>query len=206
MFATLAELCQYREMLTLRFLANRRERRARVKQDAADLLTFLGDHAYYEARSRARTCRGKRDQAGDRHWSRVAVEVASREGRVIGEKVADRYEADRASPSSRPVHRDVARALADIAEGIADLASGRSDGTTLHNTGVWVRQVIDLADSTPEVIGAGDAVIAACEELARAAPECTAAMKTGIYPLPAERAGLQLRRLRVAVEATSRKR
>lgn len=204
MFATVAELCQYREMLTLHFLAHRRERRARVEQDAADLLRFLGNHAYYEARTRARTCRGRRDRAGDRHWSRVAVEVARREGRVIGEKVADRYEANRDRPWSRPVHRDVARAMADIARGVADLARSRGDATTLHNVGAWVRQVMDLAGSTPEVILAGDAVIAACKDLARAAPECAAALKTGIYPPPAETAGLELRRLRVAVEATPR--
>ena len=187
----------------MRFLAYQRERRARVEQDTADLLTFLGDHAYYEARTRARTCRGKRDRAGDRHWSRVAVEVAKREGRVIGEKVADRYEANRDPPSPRPAHRDVARAFADIAEGIADLARGRADAMTLHNLGAWVRQVIDLAGSTPQVIVAGDAVIAACEDLARAAPERAAALKAGIYPPPAETAGLKLRFLRKIVEATS---
>jgi hypothetical protein len=84
-----------------RFVAARRERQARIDRDATDLLTFLGDMAYGEARTRARTARANRDTAGDKHWSRVAVVIADRTGHVIGKKATDRYEATRAALPSR---------------------------------------------------------------------------------------------------------
>lgn len=61
-----------------RWLAKRREARERVQHDADELLTFLGDYAYREARHRARTCLVRSNIAGDRHWSRVASEIAKR--------------------------------------------------------------------------------------------------------------------------------
>ena len=188
-------------------LTNLRTRRKRVQGDASDLLTFLGEYAYYEARERARTCRSKRDRAGDRHWSRVAVEIAGREGRVIGETVADRYEAERARPAPPPsTRREAARALTEIAQSIADMARGRADATTLHNVGVWVRQAIAIGGSTPEVVLAGDAVIAACEDLAAGTSQCSAALSAGRYPEKAELAGTALQDLRAAIDARARSR
>ena len=49
---------------------------------------------YHEARTRARAYRHCDDGGGDRHWSKVAVEIAKRTGREIGVKAADRYERD----------------------------------------------------------------------------------------------------------------
>ena len=75
-----------------RFLQARREARDRVQRDAKDLLTFMGEPAYFEARERARSARKKADRTEDRHWGRVAVEIARRTDHRIGEKAADRYE------------------------------------------------------------------------------------------------------------------
>ena len=80
------------------FLAARRERRARIDKDASDLLTFLGDMAYPEARNRARECRAKRDGAGDRHWSKVAVEITRRTGHVIARSPPTATKQRRSSP------------------------------------------------------------------------------------------------------------
>lgn len=182
-------------------LTTLRTRRMRVHGDASDLLTFLGKYAYYEARERARTCRSKGDRDGDRHWSRVAVEIAGREGRVIGEKVGDRYEAERARPALPSTRREVARALTDIAQSIAELARGRADATTLHNVGVWVRQAIAAGGSTPEIVIAGGAVIAACQDLAKAAAQSSAELAAGTYPRKAELAGTALQCLRSAIDA-----
>jgi hypothetical protein len=183
-----------------RFLVARRERQARIDRDATDLLAFLGDMAYGEARTRARTARTNRDAAGDKHWSGVAVEIAKRTGYVIGEKVTDRYEATRAVPPPRPtLPRGAAGALADIAAGIADLTHGRGHATTLHNIGASVRQVIEAGGSTAALVLAGDAVIAACEDLASASVECSADLDAGRYPAPADAAGQALRTLRDAV-------
>lgn len=204
--ATLAELWQSREMSLRALLTNLRARRKRVQGDASDLLTFLGEYAYYEARERARTCRSKRDRAGDRHWSRVAVEIAGREGRVIGETVADGYEAERARPALPSTRREAARALTDLAQNITDMARGRADATTLHNVGVWVRQAITIGGSTPEVVLAGDAVIAACEDLAAGTSQCSAALSAGSYPQKAELAGTALQGLRAAIDARARSR
>lgn len=186
-------------------LTNLRKRRTRGQGGASDLLTFLGEYAYYEARERARTCRSKRDRAGDRHWSRVAVEIAGREGRVIGETVADRYEAERARPAPPPsTRREAARALTDIAQSIADMARGRADATTLHNVGVWVRQAIAMGGRTPDVVLAGDRVIAACEDLATGTAPCSAGLSAGSYPQTSELAGTALQGLRAAIDARAR--
>ena len=84
----------------VRFLVDWRSRRAAIARAAGELMTFLGDMAYDEARTRARACRRRDDRRGDRHWSKVAVEIAKRTGREIGVKVADRYERD-----SQPAQR-----------------------------------------------------------------------------------------------------
>lgn len=183
-----------------RLLAARRDRRAAVERAAEELQTWLGDLGYTEARSRAREARGNDDRAKDLHWTRVADEIAKREGRIVGQKVADRYEADRNRPVPRPVDREIARALVDIATGIADLTRGRQDATTLHNIGAHVRHVIGMGGSTPDVVRAGIAVIAACEYLAAATAECSTSIAAGTYPAKAERAGWALQRLREVVD------
>lgn len=177
----------------------RRERRARCDQDAHDLVVFLGELAYPEARGRAREARGRGDRAADRHWSRVAVEIARRTDIAIGETVDDRYDAERRRTDAEVVPRRVpsalAPALADIAAGVADLAHGRGDLTTVHNVGARVRHVIALGGSSPDLVLAGDAVIAACENLGKAGSECRAALDGGNYPEPALVAGLRLQAL-----------
>jgi hypothetical protein len=81
--------------MLLRMILRFRERRERVRKDATELTARLGDDAAYaEARSKARASRAKQDRTADRHWSRVAVEIADRAGFVIGEKAADRYAKD----------------------------------------------------------------------------------------------------------------
>ena len=82
-----------------RWLSARRERLARIERDASDLQTFLGDHAYPEARTRAREARARQDWAGDRHWSRVAVRIADETDQSVGQGAANRYEA---GPTSNP--------------------------------------------------------------------------------------------------------
>jgi hypothetical protein len=66
-----------------RYRRSRRERRDAVAREAEQLVLFLCDMAYDEARTRARSCRSKQDWAGDRFWSYVAVEIANRTGRVL---------------------------------------------------------------------------------------------------------------------------
>jgi hypothetical protein len=84
-----------------RLLDQRRERRTSVIREAEQLLLFLGDMAYDEARNRARSCRRREDHAGARQWSAVAVEIARRTGRRTGFTTADRYEETRRGPEPR---------------------------------------------------------------------------------------------------------
>ena len=103
-------------MNLMRFLLEWRPRREAIVRAAAELMTFLGDMAYDEARGRARTCRIRDDRRGDRHWSKVAVEIAKRTGREIGVKVADRYEREnRSAPRVRHVHEVATRTNAILA-------------------------------------------------------------------------------------------
>ncbi len=130
-----------------RFLKARREHRERIARDAGNLLTFLGEGAYDEARGRARSCRERRDQAGFRFWSKVAVEIAKRTGHRVREKVADRYAAgppSRAGDHRRTsVDREIVSGLVDIAQGIAHLAHGR-DGVMAQSVCARVWQLVDL--------------------------------------------------------------
>ena len=72
-------------------LPRRCDRRERIAREADQLLLFLGDMAYGEARSRARSCRSNGNLAGFRLWSKVAVAIARRTVHEIGVKAADRY-------------------------------------------------------------------------------------------------------------------
>jgi hypothetical protein len=104
-----------------RFLQQRRERRRAIDRQAGDLLTFLGDMAYGEARSRARACRRKDDTtapaSGPRSRSRSPGARIARSGsrspidtRVIATsaalpalgRAADRRLHDRDRPGSGP--------------------------------------------------------------------------------------------------------
>ncbi|MGA0595175.1 hypothetical protein [Enterovirga sp. CN4-39] len=57
----------------------------------------------------------------------------------------------------------------------------------------------DSGRSRPGLVRAGDELIAACEQLARAGAECATALAAGQYPGPAERAGAALQRFRAAL-------
>ena len=70
----------------------------------------------------------------------------------------------------------------------------------------WVRQAIASGGSTPEIAIAGDAVIAACEDLAKAATQSSAELAAGTYPRKAELAGTALQVLRSAIHARARSR
>lgn len=122
-------------------------------------------------------------------------------GRVVGETVADRYEAAaRRIQEVRPLDRETAFALSEISAAIADLARGRQDATTLHNVAVRIRHLVDRADGAASVGEAGRTLLGACERLVAAAEECRVALEAGLYPAAAEEAGSALRRLRSAVE------
>jgi hypothetical protein len=75
--------------MLLRFLVRRRELRERISREAGHLIAADRDVAYPNARERARACRNRGDHEGDRLWSKVAVEIARRAEREMGEKVAD---------------------------------------------------------------------------------------------------------------------
>lgn len=64
--------------------------RARVRARARILFVRDGGSAYWLARDRARDARG-RDGSRYRFWSRVAVEIARLDGRVIGLGTGERW-------------------------------------------------------------------------------------------------------------------
>lgn len=66
--------------------------RLNVSKEADALIKRDGDRAYYTAREFSRTLReaGKRDLA--RYWAYVALNIANKQGKVVGERAADRYE------------------------------------------------------------------------------------------------------------------
>lgn len=68
-----------------------RDARFQVRDDASALITEHGNPAYYVARDRARDAGKAGDRLAQKHWSRVAVQIAWEIGYVIGEKAADRY-------------------------------------------------------------------------------------------------------------------
>jgi hypothetical protein len=183
--------------MLLRFLARRRDFRARVEREATDLMLWMGDGAYAAARQRMREARGRRDRDGERLWAKVAVHIARKTGHKIG--------ADRWPEPTRRVHpnrREIADRLVDIAHGIVDLSHGRNDAATLHNIGVSVRQILDFTGRMPALVLAADDVIAACEEIALESVQ--EALRAGVYPPAAEVAGRALQRFRGLVLATPR--
>lgn len=117
--------------------------------------------------------------------------------------VAARNEAERTRAASRASASDASRALSDIGRGMADLAHGRAYAATLRNIGVWLRHVIAMDGNTPDIVLAGDAVIAACEELATAVSWCAAALEAEVYPPEAEVAGLAFQRFWRAINGAA---
>jgi hypothetical protein len=79
-------------MMLLRLFMRRSQMRERVRGEADSLISAMGKLAFPEARERARSAWEAGDRAGDRFWSRVAVEIAARTGREVGVMAADRYE------------------------------------------------------------------------------------------------------------------
>ena len=131
------------------------ENRKRVQREADTLITFLGEMAYDEARDRARACRAKGDDAGDRLWSKVAITIARRTGREIGVKIADR--------DQRPIPRAtlvtlLARNVQAIHHAMARIARGQGDDADLHNVRVYVLHSLDLVNPSPAAQAAGDEV------------------------------------------------
>lgn len=182
-----------------RLLQARRDAWDRVLKNANDLLTFMGGPAHYEAREQARSARAYGDAANDRHWGRVAVEIARRTGRRIGEKVVDRYERARTEDQKPFPKREIIYALVEIAQAIADLSHGRAHAMTLHNICARVRLTAELAGSQPDVEEAAAQLLSALVELASAVKENEAALASAMYPRGADRAGAALQRFRTAL-------
>ncbi len=69
--------------------------RLNISKEAAALIARDGDMAYYTAREFQRTFReaGKRDLT--QYWGWVAQNIAHKQGKMMGETVADRYEKTR---------------------------------------------------------------------------------------------------------------
>lgn len=82
--------------------ALKRWRNARhlIEADATVLIEHHGDNSYHIARDVARNSGQSGDRLTQRHWGKVAVRIAGKIGHVIGEKVADRYEADDGNAAS----------------------------------------------------------------------------------------------------------
>lgn len=169
-------------MNLVRFLVEWRLRREAIARAAAELITFLGDMAYDEARSRARACRHRDDRQGDRHWSKVAVEIAKRTGREVGVKAADRYERDnRPAPRLGHVHEVATRTNAIVAA-LADIARDRGTEISLQNVRAHVRNAVDLRHVDPEVARAGDEVCRLAAQLMNEAPRSAELIRQGVYP------------------------
>ena len=178
-----------------RWLQARHHRHERLLRDAHDLLTFMGDGAYAEARTRAREHRAKGDGKGDRHWGRVAVEIARSTGYVIGEKTAHRYAETVPAGQRNPNRRAIISELIEISEAIRDLSLGKADATALHNAEAAVHRLVALERSSEAEV-AGRELRQALIDLATAEAESEVALRDGIYPPDAEAAGKALERLR----------
>jgi len=178
-----------------RWLQARHDRREHVSRDARDLLTFLGDGAYGEARTRAREHRAKGDSKGDRHWGKVAVEIARSTGYVIGEKVADCYAQTPGTETNQFYRRAVIAELVEISEAIRDMSRGVSDATTLHNAEAAVHRLVGFGKS-PSAVAVGRELRAALSDLASARTESARSLAQGEYPPAADSAGKVLARLR----------
>lgn len=72
--------------MVIGWIRKRRALREAVAREAAALLEAQGDMAYPFARLLARTAREHGNHRLDRYWSKVAVAIADKTGRVIGQK------------------------------------------------------------------------------------------------------------------------
>lgn len=178
--------------MPLDLFKRRREFRARVESEAGDLMRWLGDGAYGEARNRAREARRRGDQGEYVLWCKVAVEIAGRIGYEIGVKGADRYPPP--PPRPDPKRREIADRLVEIGRGMTALSAGRAEPTTVHNIGVAARQILDFTGRSPALEAAVADVIAACEAVTL--PPTREALHAGVYPPAVEAAGKALQRLR----------
>ena len=186
------------------FLQRRRDFRARIDREAGELRTWLGQHAYTEARSRMREARGRGDRPDERLWAKVAVEIARREGIEIGKQGAAKWPDDEritrgeiappSPPKGYPNRREIADRLVEISRGIADLSAGRADATTLHNIGAEARQILDFTGRTPDLEQAVGELIAACEGVVIA--PTVEDLARGVYPSAVEAASCALQRLK----------
>lgn len=136
--------------------------------------------------------RGRNDREGERLWSRVAVEIASRTGHEIGKRGASAWQAP--PPKVDPNRREIADRLVEISRGIAALSDGRADPTTLHNIGVAARQILDFTGRTPAIEEAVADVVAASEAVVIAPTE--AELARGVYPPAVRGAEQALQRLK----------
>lgn len=159
---------------------------------------FLGDMAYDEARTRARACRHRDDREGDRHWSKVAVEIAKRTGREIGVKAADRYEWDSRSPRLRHVH-DVAIRTNTILAVLADIAGGKGTEVSLQNVRAHVRNAVEFARNEAEAARTGDEVCDFAAQLMNEATRSAELIRQGAYPPVLENATEAVERFRAAM-------
>lgn len=175
------------------FLARRREFRASVQREASDLVTFLSEYAYPEARHRMWEARARRDRSGNKLWSKVAVEIAGQHG----------HQSHGADPRTRldrptqldPKRREISDRLVQIARGLGDLSAGQGDATTLHYVSVAARQLHRFAGRTPALVLAAEQMIGACRELL---PEYTrGGIRRAIDPATLEEAKRLLHRLRM---------
>lgn len=145
-------------------------------------MTFLGDMAYNEARTRARACRHRDDRRGDRHWSKVAVEIARRDGREIGVKAADRYERDNHSVLRRRHIHEVASRTNAILAVLADIARDQGTEVSVQNVRAHVRNAVEFAKNDAEVARTGDEVCRVAVQLAVEAPHSAELIEQGVYP------------------------
>lgn len=162
-------------------------------------MTFLGDMACDEARTRARACRGRDDRRDDRHWSKVAVEVAKRTGREIGVKAADRYEQDsRSAPRVRHVHEATIRTNA-ILRVVAEIAGGKGTEVSLQNVRAHVRNAVEFARNDAEAARMGDEVCRLAAQLTAEAPRSPELIWQGAYPPALQDATQAVERFRAAM-------
>lgn len=186
-------------MNLVRFLLEWRSRREAIARGASELMTFLGDMAYDEARGRARACRHRDDRRGDRHWSKVAVEIAKRTGREIGVKAADRYERDsRSTPQVRHVHEVATRTNAILAI-LADIAGGKGTEVSLQNVCAHVRNAVEFARKDAEVARTGHEVCRFAAQLAAETPRLAELIQQGAYPLALHDMTCAVERFRAAI-------
>lgn len=185
----------------LQLLSCRRSAGEAIEREATQLIMFLGDMAYDEARSRARACRDKGDRSGARLWSQVAVTIAKRTGYEIGLKAADRYERDRRLEGSARARRtpDIAANTSPILSTLAAIARGRNVETGLHNVSACVRNAVGLAKQNAAVSAAAEEVCRAAARLAAGENEAANQIESGIYPPALEDAAKAVERLRVAL-------